>query len=181
MLLFVYTTTRKGFVIFTYWAWAACVEWSRNTDGIKFSKILLSIILFPQLRIHKRGCPVSPPRWLCLSDRWKPKCLSVWSCIRDLVFCPYGKQSETVLFFLSASFTGHPQSLMNYICYIHLELGTDTKSWFQGQWLSRMNHEPLSISCYGSCIHLSLNVVVAVVAVLSFQKPKLRDSPKQGR
>ena len=99
MLLFVYTTTRKGFVIFTYWAWAACVEWSRNTDGIKFSKILLSIILFPQLRIHKRGCPVSPPRWLCLSDRWKPKCLSVWSCIRDLVFCPYGKQSETVLFF----------------------------------------------------------------------------------
>ena len=44
-------------------------------QSIKFSKILLSIILFvqrilsAQLRIHKRGCPVSPPRWLCLSDR----------------------------------------------------------------------------------------------------------------
>ena len=43
--------------------------------NIKFSRILLSIILFlqrilsAQLRIHKRGCPVSPRRWLCLSDR----------------------------------------------------------------------------------------------------------------
>ena len=117
MLLFVYTATRKVFVIFTYWAWAACVDRSRNADGIKFSKILLSIILFPQLRIHKRGCPVSPPRWLCLSDRWKPKCLSVWSCIRDLVFCPYGKQSETVLLFVFVIY--RPPTKFNELHMLH--------------------------------------------------------------
>ena len=73
-------------------------------QNIKFSKILLSIILFLQrilsvlLRIHKRGCPVSPPRWLCLLDP-NVRVSGIVLYIRDLVFCPYGKQSETVLFF----------------------------------------------------------------------------------
>ena len=103
--------------------------------NIKFSRILLSIILFlqrilsAQLRIHKRGCPVSPPPPLVMSvvpvKTQMSGCLVLY--IKETSYFAL-KVNKAKHFWLSASFTGHPQSLMNYICYIHLELGTDTKS-----------------------------------------------------